>query len=68
MGQTWSNAAGAINIDLDNLLSPKLNKSGQSLSMNQLKSQSPTKTTANLIQPTSAHINNNMTSMNNFSI
>lgn len=42
LGSTWTNA-GAINIDLDNLLSGKSKNSGPAPSMNQLKSQSPVK-------------------------
>lgn len=73
VGQTWSNA-GPINIDLDNLLSTKSKSMGPSLSMNQLKSQSPVKTqsAAFPIQPTTitsptsaAHINTNLAN-NNF--
>jgi hypothetical protein len=44
LGSTWTNA-GAINIDLDNLLSGKSKNSGPAPSMNQLKNQSPVKTT-----------------------
>lgn len=72
VGQTWSNA-GPINIDLDNLLSTKSKLSGPTLSMNQLKLQSPVKTqpTAFPIQPTvtsptsATHINTNLAN-NNF--
>lgn len=77
VGPTWSNA-GPINIDLDNLLSTKSKSSGPTLSMNQLKLQSPVKTqpAAFPIQPTitsptsAAHINtnlanNNLNSVNN---
>lgn len=74
VGQTWSNA-GPINIDLDNLLSPKSKSTGPSLSMNQLKLQSPVKTQTPStfpIQPTTpsqtsaAHINTNLANNNNF--
>lgn len=71
VGQTWSNA-GPINIDLDNLLSSKSKSSGPSLSMNQLKLQSPVKTQPaafpiqpTVTSPTSAHINTNLAN-NNF--
>lgn len=59
VGPTWSN----VGIDLENLMSGKSKSSGPSLSMNQLKLQSPTKTSApsipSLPQPSSLHINNN---------
>lgn len=59
VGQTWSNA-GPLNIDLDNLLSSKSNKSGPSLSMNQLKLQSPVKQSQiPMMSPPPLHINNN---------
>lgn len=69
VGQTWSNA-GPLNIDLDNLLSTKSNKSGPSLSMNQLALQSPVKQSQNqsqlpLMSPPPLHINNNA-AKNNF--
>lgn len=76
VGPTWSNA-GPINIDLDNLLSTKSKSSGPTLSMNQLKLQSPVKTQATAtaaaafpIQPTitsptsAAHINTNLANNN----
>lgn len=63
VGQTWSNA-GAINIDLDNLMSGKSKSSGPALSMNQLKMQSPVKSAPAPLQPSSLHINNN--NNNNF--
>lgn len=78
VGQTWSNA-GPINIDLDNLLSPKSKSTGPSLSMNQLKLQSPVKTqqpsafpiqptnasqTASSAAATAAHINTNLANNN----
>lgn len=65
VGQTWSNA-GPLNIDLDNLLSSKSNKSGPSLSMNQLKLQSPVKQSQlPMMSPPPLHINNNAAN-NNF--
>lgn len=73
VGGTWSNAP--INIDLDNLMSTKSKSGGPSLSMNQLKQQSPTKqpqqpTMQPMMSPTPLHINsnavnNNFTSLNN---
>lgn len=47
VGSTWSNA-GSIGIDLDNLLSGKTKNSGPAPSMNQLKVQSPVKSTSTL--------------------
>lgn len=69
VGQTWTNA-GPLNIDLDNLLSTKSKSSGSSLSMNQLKLQSPVKQQQSPIPPMmspppSLHINNNAAN-NNF--
>lgn len=67
VGQTWSNAP--LNIDLDNLMSNKSKSSNQSLSMNQLKLQSPVKQQqspiAPMISPPPLHINNNAVN-NNF--
>lgn len=67
VGQTWSNAS--LNIDLDNLMSTKSKSSGQSLSMNQLKLQSPVKQqpspVAPMMSPPPLHINNNAVN-NNF--
>lgn len=65
VGQTWSNAA--INIDLDNLMSTKSKSSNQSLSMNQLKLQSPVKQSPAppMMSPPPLHINNNAVN-NNF--
>lgn len=68
VGVTWSNAA--INIDLDNLMSTKSKSGGPSLSMNQLKLQSPTKqpqqpTIQPMLSPTPLNINNNAVN-NNF--
>lgn len=65
VGQTWSNA-GPLNIDLDNLLSTKSKSNSSSLSMNQLKLQSPVKSqqpalSSGLNTPPSLHINNNLT-------
>lgn len=45
VGSTWSNAGG-INLDIDNLLSGKSKNSGPAPSMNQLKTQSPVKSSA----------------------
>lgn len=45
VGSTWSNS-GKISIDLDNLLSGKSKLSGPAPSMNQLKTQSPIKTSS----------------------
>lgn len=73
VGQTWSNA-GPLNIDLDNLMSTKSSKGGPSLSMNQLKLQSPVKQQQQTPIPPmmsppppqpSLHINNNAAN-NNF--
>lgn len=65
VGQTWSNA-GPLNIDLDNLLSSKSNKSGPTLSMNQLKLQSPVKQSQlpMMSPPPPSHINNNAANNN----
>lgn len=75
VGQTWSNTA--LNIDLDNLMSTKSKSSGASLSMNQLKLQSPVKQQQSPVPPMlvsspppppsqpSVHINNNAVN-NNF--
>lgn len=67
VGQTWSNTA--LNIDLDNLMSTKSKSSGTSLSMNQLKQQSPVKQQQSpvpqLMSPPPLHINNNAVN-NNF--
>lgn len=66
VGQTWSNAA--LNIDLDNLMSTKSKTSNSSLSMNQLKLQSPVKqqsTVPPMMSPPPLHINNNAVN-NNF--
>lgn len=69
VGQTWSNAS--LNIDLDNLMSTKSKSSGPSLSMNQLKMQSPVKQQQSpvpaMMSPQSPplHINNNAVN-NNF--
>lgn len=50
VGSTWSNSAGRIAIDLDNLMSGKAGKaSGPAPTMNQLKVQSPAK----IAQPSS---------------
>lgn len=64
VGVTWSNAA--INIDLDNLMSTKSKSGGPSLSMNQLKLQSPTKqpTIQPMLSPTPLNINNNAVNNN----
>lgn len=71
VGQTWSNAP--LNIDLDNLMSTKSKSSNQSLSMNQLKLQSPVKQQQSPVPPMMSpqpsaplHINNNAVN-NNFS-
>ncbi|GAB0087536.1 hypothetical protein DMENIID0001_018530 [Sergentomyia squamirostris] len=45
VGSTWTNT-GSINLDLDNLLTSKKGKGEVAPSMNQLKIQSPVKTTA----------------------
>lgn len=67
VGQTWSNAS--LNIDLDNLMSTKSKSSGPTLSMNQLKLQSPVKQqqtpVAPMMSPPPLHINNNAVN-NNF--
>lgn len=75
VGQTWSNAP--LNIDLDNLMSNKSKSSNQSLSMNQLKLQSPVKQQQQqqqqhpqspvtpMMSPPPLHINNNAVN-NNF--
>lgn len=67
VGQTWSNTA--MNIDLDNLMSTKSKSSNQSMSMNQLKLQSPVKQQQSpvppMMSPPPVHINNNAVN-NNF--
>lgn len=50
IGSTWTNS-GKIAIDLDNLLSGKSKLSGPAPSMNQLKIQSPVKSSATSIPP-----------------
>ena len=75
VGSTWTNA-GPINIDLDNLMSGKMKSAGPTLTMNQLKLQSPVKTatsnapaagvmspTVPLTPPSALHINNNQSSI-----
>lgn len=48
VGSTWTAEKGKLNIDFDNLLSSNKNKnSGPTLSMNQLKTQSPVKSPPN---------------------
>lgn len=48
VGSTWTAEKGKLNIDFDNLLSSNKNKnSGPTLSMNQLKTQSPVKSSPN---------------------
>lgn len=74
VGQTWTNA-GPLNIDLDNLMGTKSKSANASLSMNQLKLQSPVKQQQSptvppmMISPTLQHINNavnnNFNSVNN---
>lgn len=69
VGQTWTNA-GPLNIDLDNLLGSKTKAANASLSMNQLKLQSPVKQQQSpvpplMMSPTLQHINNNAVN-NNF--
>lgn len=68
VGQTWSNAS--LNIDLDNLMATKSKSAGASLSMNQLKLQSPVKQQQSPVPPMMSpqpplHINNNAVN-NNF--
>lgn len=64
VGSTWTAEKGKLNIDFDNLLSINKNKnSGPTLSMNQLKIQSPVKSAPNSQQQTHGGIQ----STNNFS-
>lgn len=71
VGSTWTAEKDKLNIDFDNLLSSNKNKnSGPTLSMNQLKIQSPVKsaTNANVAQVQSQNYGNMIQPSNNFSI
>lgn len=69
VGSTWTAEKDKLNIDFDNLLSSNKNKnSGPTLSMNQLKTQSPVKSATNPAQTQSQNYGNMIQPSNNFSI